>query len=521
VLNPARTLLLALVLVLVACAGPMAPDPDLPLIIPSAAATLDPGAAPDRPSPPIPDIVPGGTPAPAGEDGSGYLGQRIGWAPCTWGGQRFQCARVLTPLDWAEPEAMAITLFLLRSPATKWPKAGTLFVNPGGPGEAGSTMAAWFARDGLEHYDIVGWDPRGTGQSAAVECAGDQQLDEYFEVDNSPDDEFERQGYIKANRELGLSCLEHSGRLLEHISTVDTVHDLELLRRLVGDDRLNYFGYSYGTNIGSRYAHLFPERVGRMVLDGAVNVTGSDEIIQAAGFERALNAFADWCAAQQCELGSDRATVIRSVTDLFDDLDARPVPVGERQLTQSLAVTGVLALLYGSGDQYQALLTAITRAQSGDGAALLQRADLYNDRYSDGEYGTASLAFSAIRCLDKPDEGLAGADRRAMLQNEKAPVLGPYFGPDYTCPTWPVEPRPQAPPVRAQGAPPILVIGSTGDSATPYEYAVGMVGQLESGVLLTYDGPGHGAYGGTSACVDQAVVAYLTGDVPMADQTCG
>lgn len=520
-LKRARAVLLTLVLGLVACAGPMRPDPDFPAIVPSDGVTVDGSAAPDRPSPPIPEGVPNSTPAPAGEDGRAYLNQNVRWLPCSWGGRPFECGRILAPLDWGEPDTLAISLHLLRSRATQMPRQGTIFVNPGGPGEPGSTMAAWFVRDGLERFDIVGWDPRGTGRSAAVECADGDALDDYFATDISPDDQSEREKLIEANRQVGSSCLERSGRLLQHISTIDTVRDLELMRHVVADERLNYFGFSYGTNIGSRYAHMFPDRVGKMVLDGAVNVTGSQEdVIQAVGFERALNAFADWCVEQQCPLGADRAAVVRSVTTLFDELDARPIPVGERQLTQSLAVTGVLSLLYGSGAQYPALLAGITRAQAGDGTLLLRRADSYNSRSRNGDYGPSGMAFNAIRCLDKPDDGLTEADRRAELQNEKAPILGPYFGPDYVCPTWPVPPRPAAPPVTAVGAPPILVIGGTGDSATPYENAVRMAGQLDSGVLLTYDGPGHGAYGDASECIDKAVVAYFTGEQPKADQIC-
>lgn len=466
-------------------------------------------------------MVPGATSAPSGDNGTGYLTQRVSWSSCTLGNLTFECARVLTPLDWTRPDDGGITLFLLRSRATKSPRLGTIFVNPGGPGEPGSTLAARFPRAGLEQFDIVGWDPRGTGQSAAVECANGRTLDEFFEMDNSPDDEAERQAYIEANQRLSQTCLERSGRLLQHISTVDTVYDLELLRRLMGDDRLNFFGYSYGTNIGSRYAHLFPDRVGRMALDGAVNVTGSEDVVQAVGFERALAAFAEWCVAQRCELGTEPQQVIGAVTGLFDDLDARPVAVGERQLTQSLGVTGVVVMLYGSGDQqYRTLLAAVSRARTGDGALLLQLADFYNSRSADGSYDSRQPAFAAIRCLDKADQGLRGADRDAVSQSEKAPVLGAYFGPDYTCPTWPVAPRTAEPPVEAKGAAPILVIGTTGDSATPYEFAVGMARQLESGVLLTFDSPGHGAYGGNSECVDEAVVAYFTGDPPTADQTC-
>lgn len=522
VLNRLRALLMLLVLGTVACAGP-APDPDFPPTpaAPHGAATASATTAgPDRPQLAVPMVVPGSTPAPKGRDGSGYLDQRVRWDPCTLANRTFECAQVLAPLDWTTPDELAISLFLLRSRATQAPRLGTIFVNPGGPGEPGSALAARFPRTGLEQYDVVGWDPRGTGQSAAVQCADGEFLDDFFEVDTSPDDPGERAAYIEANRRLGQSCLERSGRLLQHISTLDTVYDLDLLRRLLDEDQLNYFGYSYGTKIGSRYAHLFPARVGRMALDAAVNVTDSEEVIQAVGFERALEAFAEWCVAQRCELGTSPDEVLRSVTGLFDDLDARPLPVGERRLTQSQALTGVLVMLYGSTEQYRTLLAAIDRARAGDGALLLQLADSYNSRSADGSYDSRQTAFNAIRCLDKADEGLAGADRAADRQNEKAPVLGPYFGPDYTCPTWPVPPRPPDPPVRAVGAPPILVIGTTGDSATPYEFAVGMAEQLESGVLLTFDGPGHGAYGGNSECVDRAVVAYFTGDGPPPEQTC-
>lgn len=510
---------LAMMFALVACAGPLRPAPHFPGTAGSGKGSGGADAAPDRPSPSIPPVVPSGGPAPAGAAGSGYLNQPVRWAPCSSGGRPVECARILAPLDWADPDALAIPLFLIRSRATQSPRHGTLFVNPGGPGEPGSTMAAWFQKRGLEGFDIVGWDPRGTGRSASVECAGGKVLDDFFEVDISPDDEAERLAAIEANRRVGLSCLERSGRLLQHVSTIDTVRDLELLRHLVGDERLSYFGSSYGTDIGSRYAEMFPHRVGKMVLDAAVNVTGSDEI-QAVGFERALTAFAEWCVTRRCVLGADRDAVIRSVTTLFDELDAQPLRVGDRHLTQSQAVTGTISLLYGSGDQYPRLLAVITSAQAGDGGPLLGQADSYNARSADGNYGPATMAFNAIRCLDETDEGLAGADRSAAEQSAKAPILGRYFGPDYACPTWPVRPLPPVPPVTAAGAPPILVIGGTGDSATPYEYAVGMADQLQSGVLLTYDGPGHGAYGDRSGCIDRAVVAYLTGGEPKAGQIC-
>lgn len=491
-----------------ATAGPPTAAPDEP-------------ESPDRPRPAVPDVrVDGITTAPPGQGLDRYRQQQVDWRSCPGGQAEQRCAQVRAPLDWSDPDGDALTLFLRRVPATREPRLGTIFVNPGGPGEPGSGLAASFQREGLEQFDIVGWDPRGTGRSTPIRCASGDALDEYYEVDVSPDDPGEREELITASGQLGESCLVNSGRLLAHISTVDTVTDLDLLRGLVGDDKLNFFGYSYGTAIGSRYAHTYPDRVGRVALDGAVNITESEDVIQAVGFDRALAAFADWCVTNECSLGRDREQVLQAVTGLLDGLDERPLPVADRELTQSLAVTGVVVALYGAEAEWRLLLTAVQRAQAGDGDLLLRMADFYNARDDSGDYDTRLTAFAAIRCLDEGDHGLAGADRRAQIQTEKAPILGPYFGPDYVCPTWPVPPIPEPEPVVAAGAAPILVIGSTGDSATPYEFARAMAEQLESGVLLTYDGPGHGAYGGRSACIDEAVVRYFTQEPPTEDRTC-
>ncbi|WP_432558706.1 alpha/beta fold hydrolase [Granulicoccus sp. GXG6511] len=496
------------------------PEPNTPAGAPSTTPQVPPRTSPDRPSPPVPDVRPEGLVGPPPGLGlERYRQQAVTWGPCRGGAH--QCAEVLAPLDWADPDGdVALTLSLLRVPATAQPRLGTIFVNPGGPGEPGTGLAARFARKGLEQFDIVGWDPRGTGRSTPVACADGADLDEFFDVDVSPDDDAEREGLLRASEGFGRACLEHSGRLLQHISTHDTVADLDLLRALLGDEKLNFFGYSYGTDIGSRYAHTHPERVGRIVLDGAVDITGAEEVIQATGFDRALQNFADWCAAERCSLGRDRDSVLRAVTNLLDRLDNRPLRVGDRRLTQSQAVTGVIVALYGAEDEWSLLRNALQRARAGDGALLLQMADFYNARRDDGTYDNRLAAFTAIRCLDEGDRGVAGADQRATEQNEKAPVLGPYFGADYLCPLWPVRPVPAPEPVTAEGAAPILVIGATGDSATPYEHAQTMARQLASGVLLTYHGPGHGTYGGRSDCVDQAVVRYFTQEPPTADENC-
>lgn len=493
--------------------------------LPSASTPVGPASpspapedSPDRPQPEVPDAMPEGfVEPPAGLGAERYSGQRLSWQACGAN----QCTTISTPLQHSDPDGQAITLSLLKVPATAEPRLGTLFVNPGGPGFPGTSLATNLERAGLEQYDVIGWDPRGVGGSTPVQCFQGEDVDAYVALDTSPDDTAERQALIVANRSFGQSCLERSGPLLQHISTLETAADLDLMRGLVGDEKLNYLGYSYGTYVGSVYAEMFPDRVGRLVLDSAVDITEDDQVTQAAGFDRALVSFADWCLAQRCELGADRAAVLEQITTVFDATDVQPMPTGsERRLTQSLAVTGVVYLLY-SETSWPQLREALELAADGNGDALLFYADSYNQRERDGQYGQSTFAFPAISCLDHPDEGLDAADEQWEADQQVAPIFGKYFGPSLACPVWPVEPDVLPDPPTGAGADPILVIGTTGDSATPYEYAVSMADQLESGTLLTLEGEGHGAYGDGNACVDQAVVGYLVdGTVPEPDARC-
>lgn len=479
------------------------------------------GPVVDRPSLPDPGVVPKGFVDPPSGDGlTGYLDQSLNWTDCSNG---LQCATIKVPLDYADPTGQAITLALARKPATAAPRLGSLFVNPGGPGAGGRGLAAHFARDGLEQYDIVGWDPRGTGDSTPVRCYGDAETDAFLLLDASPDNETEREQLIKGTADFAASCWQHSGRLLQHISTIDTVRDLDLMRALVGDEKLHYYGYSYGTAIGATYAELFPFNVGRLGLDAAVNITDSDEVIQAMGFDLALGNFAAWCAGAgsgECNLGSTRDEVLASITGLFDQLDAEPLTVGKRLLTQTQAVLGVGNLLYLGKEGWQALGSYLEWARQGSGESLLWSADQMNARGEDGRFSTMYYAFPAISCADAPDTGIEDADGVWLDDQGKAPIFGRYFGPQYGCPLWPVRPRVQLD-IRGAGAAPILVIGGTGDNATPYQQAVSMADQLESATLLTYDGEGHGAYGSKSACIDRAVVEYLVdGKLPKQGTTC-
>ncbi|MDQ7992384.1 MAG: alpha/beta hydrolase [Propionicimonas sp.] len=501
---------LALVLAVTGCTFPViTPAPGVteePVEVGGVEVSSQPGPAVDRPTLPEPNVNPEGfAAAPAGDGLSGYLSQDLAWAGCS---ADLECAEILVPLDYADPAAQAITLSLARRPATAQPRLGTLFVNPGGPGAAGTGLAAAFAREGLEQYDIVGWDPRGTGNSTPVRCYGAASTDELEALDMSPDDSAERAALVKGTYDFARSCWENSGRLLEHISTIETVRDLDLMRQLAGDQKLNYFGYSYGTEIGATYAELFPFNTGRLVLDAAVNITDSDEVIQAMGFDLALGNFATWCVENSCGLGGTADEVLASITGLFDDLDAAPLDVKGRRLTQSLAVEGVAQLLYGGKEAWPAIAAYVGWARQGSGEALLWAADQLNARDERGDYSAMFYAFPAISCLDTADEGVVDADLTWSEDQSKAPIFGRYFGPQYTCALWPVRPAPDLD-LRGAGAEPILVIGGTGDNATPYQQAVTMADQLESGVLLTYQGEGHGSYGSKSDCVNSVVIAYL------------
>jgi len=507
-------------LVLTACVPGPTPSEPAPSPAPTSATPAGeviavsqvPGFQTDRPRLPDSNAQPVGfEDAPVGEGLSGYRRQNLNWRTCA---EKYKCASILAPLDYADPAGQAITLALAKKEATKSPRLGTLFVNPGGPGASGRNLVISFASAGLEQYDIVGWDPRGTNGSTPVKCYGGAETDAYAALDASPDDAGETNELIVGTYEFAKSCWENSGELLNHISTIDTVRDLDLMRELVGDEKLAYLGYSYGTQIGSFYADLFPLRVGRLVLDAAVDIVDDDTVIQAMGFDLALGNFAAWCARQNCPLGSSKEAVLKTTTDFLERLDAAPLKVEDRMLTQSLAATGIASYMYGGIPAWQVLARDLKAAIDGDGARLLKAADSLNDRNEDGSYGSLYYSFPAIGCADSSDDGVVEAEQRWQQDQQKAPIYGKYFGPGYTCAVWPVLSAAQFKPT-GSGAAPIVVIGATGDPATPYQNAVTMAQQLESGVLVTYEGEGHGTFGGKSECIDSAVIAYLTkGVVP-------
>jgi pimeloyl-ACP methyl ester carboxylesterase len=480
-----------------------------------------PDVMPDRPNAPLPDVSPEGfRDPPPGEGMDRYLNQWIDWWPCAVGSVTADCADIAVPLDYNDPDGQAITLAILRRPAADGTTDHPLFVNPGGPGVAGRAMAAWFDAATLPSYQLVGWDPRGTGASTPIVC--ETYLDGLRGLDASPDTPEEEADLVAGWRSFDQSCAAGSGRLLQHVSTAETVADLDLLRAILGGEQLDYLGYSYGTQIGAVYADTYPERVGRMVLDSPVNITDRESVSQESGFDSAFRHFAEWCAGDEtCPLGTDADAIVAATIAFTNGLDATPLAVGDRVLTQSLAADGLATFLYDDATSYPDLAETLATAEAGDGTLLLAAADNLWDRRDDGSYTNGLAAFTAIRCLDGWDEGIQAEVDAWHRFDPDASLFAFASGPDIACTVWPVRASTLDNPITADGAGPILVVGATGDSATPYAYAEWFVEQVPSAVLLTYDGPGHGTYASRSDCIDVAVEAYLNqGVLPEPGTTC-
>ncbi|MDO5066046.1 MAG: alpha/beta hydrolase [Propionibacteriaceae bacterium] len=457
-------------------------------------------------------------PAALGDTLQPYWEQSVEWAPCEGG----QCATVKVPLDWEEPGKAALDIALFKV-AAKEPSRGPLFVNPGGPGFGGKDLAVEVGKDKQERwagYDIVSWDPRGTGDSTHVQCGTTEQTDATFVADTSPDDEAEQTALHEAWGGFAKQCRDASGELLDHLTTIENVRDLDLVRFLLGAEKLNYFGISYGTYVGAVYAELFPENTGRLVLDSAVDITNDEAVSQAEGFELAFRNYADWCVAEgDCPLGNSTDEIIANVSQFLAGLDANPLTVKDRTITQAAGATGIALFLYSGAEQYPVLTQTITAAQGGDGTVLLQASDLLNGR-GEQEWETVAYAFPATRCVDGADEGLGVLQGQWQELVGKSPLFAANMGMEPVCELWTASSAPHLK-LTGKGAAPILVVGSTGDSATPYQHAETMAGQLESGNLLTYDGPGHGAVMTGNGCIDEAVTAYLLeGTIPAEGTTC-
>lgn len=431
-----------------------------------------------------------------------------------------QCATLSVPLDPQEPdgETISIAVARARSTGSDQERIGSLVLNPGGPGGSGieflTSAAAAFPTELTDRFDLVSFDPRGVGESTPVRCIDDATKEEQLSGDLSPDTAEELEGALDDQEEFLEGCQENSGELIEHMSTADVAADMDLLRAALGEDQLNYLGYSYGTSIGAVYATLFPENVRAMVLDGSVSPQASDEdqlLAQALGFERTLANFVAACnASSDCALAPDAQAAIDATRQ---QLEASPVEVetesGTRTLGPDLFDLAVATALYDT-TLWGALALSVDQVDSGGAATLLSLVDRQTGRQPDGSYDNSSDAQTMVSCSDsveRPsvDEATATAER--ILQ--QAPIFGGVtaYG-ALGCLGWPAAANP-LPELTGAGAATVLVVGTVGDPATPYEWSEQMAQALESAVLLTYEGDGHTAFLRGGPCIDDAVVAYL------------
>ncbi|MFF4257206.1 alpha/beta hydrolase [Streptomyces sp. NPDC001663] len=468
-------------------------------------------------------------PAPSAAEGDGDAP-----SPLPNGG-RWQCATMKAPLDWAKPHGDTIDIALIRAKASgdKSSRIGSLVFNFGGPGASGVAELPSFGPDYAKlrtRYDLVSFDPRGVGRSAPVKCENDQQLDAYFQQDSTPDDARERTELLDNTKEFNGACEHNSKKTLPHVRTTDAARDMDLMRQVLGDAKLYYFGISYGTELGGVYAHLFPKNVGRAVFDGVVDPTLNSEqgsLAQAAGFQLALDNFAADCVSKTtpCPIGDTAQDVKDRIATLLKDLDSKPIPgIFPRQLTESTATSGIAQALY-SKDFWQYLTQGLQQAYKGDGRILMALSDSSNGRSQNGEYSNITAANVSINCADdKPRYNPDYVQQKLPEFRAASPLFGDFLAWGMLgCTDWAVAGAADHPDVSAAGAAPILVVGNTGDPATPYQGAKRMVDALGKGVgvELTYKGQGHGAYDSKNQCVQAAVNGYLLdGKVPAAGTVC-
>lgn len=449
-----------------------------------------------------------------------YYGQTLSWTEC---GVGFDCTDVTAPLDWENPGEGEITLSVVRHQATGEAR-GSLLTNPGGPGASGVELI----RDSLDfavgselidNFDVIGFDPRGVGESTAVRCFDAAGMDDYlYTIPDAPrgSEEWESE-LLDAHERFADACEANSGGILPYITTVNSARDMDLIRAVLGDTQLNYLGYSYGTFLGATYAALYPEKAGRLVLDGAIDPATSGLDVgatQALGFESALRAYMKDCLESgECPFSGTVDEAMADLGALLASVDATPLENGDgRMLGADALMTAIIAALY-SADSWPYLTQAFEETLQGDPTTAFFLADFYNGRENGVYLDNSSEAFRAYNCMDYPveDDPAAEAATKEKIA-EGAPTIAPYWdGPD-SCSVWPYPPTGTRGEITAEGAGPIVVIGTTNDPATPYEWSESLAAQLEEGVLITRVGEGHTGYNKGNSCVDDAVDAFFLDD---------
>lgn len=471
----------------------------------------------------------------------------------------FSCAVITVPLDYANPKGETISIAVKKRAATGGHAQGALFINPGGPGDSGVSFAERagnaFSPDLLSAYDVIGFDPRGVGSSTAITCSSDDDSSSSTAEPSasagataspstsgtpsagstpsagtaSGDESYEewsestRQSFQELSKQCGSNT--EPAALLDHVDTVSAARDLDILRALAGQEKLNYLGFSYGTYLASVYAETFPGNTGRIVLDGAIDPSLSlaeQGLGQAKGFEQALRTYVDYCQSSSgCPLSGGTDAGVQQIRDLITSANSTPLATGDpnRTVTGSDIVTALSEYLYTTEQNWEPLNKALDQAiNHRDGSAFAASEEQDSSSKDDG-----GGAFQAVTCLDYPVEG----DKMTWAaQYEQAKREAPIFadsavGMDLVCSVWGHNGTRKPTQIHARGAAPILVVGTTGDPATPYAWSKSLAEQLDSGQLLTWEGNGHTAYGGDASCVNDAVDAYLiSGTMPKEGLTC-
>jgi pimeloyl-ACP methyl ester carboxylesterase len=449
------------------------------------------------------------------------------WRDC---GKGFQCATIQLPRDYVDTTKGVLSVALIRRPAEhQADRIGSLVINPGGPGGSGIEFvrsgAASLPKAIREQFDIVGFDPRGVDASSPVRCVEGRDL--LTDLDPSPDSTKEINALVAQAQDYADECARLNADLLPYLSTSAVVDDLDRIRHAVGDDKLTYLGFSYGTLIGSMYADRYPDHIRAMVLDGAID-PNLDEVQlrtgQAKAFEAALGRFFKWCSSHKSCYFYEGGNTRKAFDSLMAKIDKKPIPIlrfaGRRKLGPGLAFAAVLGAMY-SRDSWPVLGLALYAAKKGDGRYLVAISDPFRGRKSDGSYSNAGDAYFSVTCLDFPSPTKTADYKKLSEQLRKAaPRFRAVAFNDLPCAFWPEAPQRVPAPATGAGAPPIVVVGSTGDPATPYAWAKSLAKQLESATLVTRKGEGHTGYF-ASKCVGKALDAYLLKlTVPKAGLTC-
>ena len=459
-----------------------------------------------------------------------YQEQKLKWGDCY---QNYECAYLQVPIDYADLETGSFSISLLRFKARDQDRRiGSLVVNPGGPGSSGINYAYnaeyIVSPEILKRFDIVGFDPRGVGESAPIKCLTDTETDSSFAADPKPDNGAELALMIRDTSDFFAKCAERSNGIM-HYGTLNTARDMDILRSALGDKKLHFLGKSYGTYLGTLYAKLFPETVGRFVLDGAVDPNSSNReavLGQAIGFDLALDAFISDCLKRtECAFSGKLIDARAEVVKFFKETSQKPLKSESgRLVTEGLVVLGTASALYDSASDWPVLRKAFQEAARGDGDTFLKLADQYAGRAEDGKYlSNENDALPVIDCLDHPEvTSLAKVKEGAIEFSKKAPVFGPYLAySEITCRYFPNLTEVTQIKIEKLQTDPILIIGTTRDPATPYKWAQTLSEIFQSSVLITLDGDGHTGHGRGSTCVDSAVDRYLlTGVTPKSELFC-